>query len=414
MRSRLLHAAAGCSASPSVAVQLQQLSSSYTSSWFIVAPRAPYRSLSCRWQAAARSATPRPLHGTVTSSIPSCTASPCSSFSSSSRTPVLTSSSACVSSSADSDSATSLPRILSPTLPSDSPSFSIKKWLSHKLGYSRYRPIIRLYAALSQHANSNTFTLPTTTAIPACPSTACALLTLHMWLLNSRLRALAHAAWQSGREAEAKRLHANIRLLFNLTWQEMEHTLAEEAGDGERQAVEGGLPSHYTVNEYQQLSYGAMVSYDRAWLHYRQTGQRTDLMGALWRNVWTTAVPLHTAHLHALAAYVEQAVQLSNRWTERDITVSGAVQWPVLQVDGQSEASELLRYDSRLYDGSRVSAEESVGVPMRLWESGDDDLLLVDTRKSRMRLEGETRKVQQLSSTGSRAIESNGSKKSSR
>ena len=222
-----------------------------------------------------------------------------------------------------------------------------------------------------------------------------------MWVLNARLRGMAADAWQSGREADAKRLHANIRLLFNLAWQEMEHTLAGDSDD-QQPPADSELPSHYTLNEYQQLSYGAMVSYDRAWLQYRETGQRGGLMGALWRNVWTAAVPLHTAHLHALATYVEQAVQLSNRWTERDIAVSGAVQWPVLSVDQHSEASELLRYDSRLYDGSRVSAEESVGVPMRLWESDDDDLLLVDRRrKQRDRLEGDTRRAQQLPSANS-------------
>ena len=290
------------------------------------------------------------------SASPSCHSS---SFSTSTRRPVPLAS-------AVSDTATAVPRILSPTLPSDSPSFSLTKWLSHKLGYNKYRPVIRLYASLSEQANSATFAQSNTTAIPACPSTACALLAVHMWVLNTRLRALAHDAWRNGREADAKKLHAQLRLLFNLAWQEMEHTLAE-ADDSEQQSADSELPSHYSVNDYQQLAYGAMVSYDRAWMQYRETGQRSDLMGALWRNVWTTAIPLHRANLHSLALYVEQAVQLSNRWIERDIAVTGAVQWPTLQSNALNEMGELLSYDSMLYDGSRVSTDESVGVPMHLW-----------------------------------------------
>ena len=403
MPSRVRRAFARSLVAPSVAVQLQHLSASYSTAWFIPTHRRYNRTktageLSCTQLTAV---SRRSLHGTLLSSISS--SSPRASFSSSSRTPVVSSVSGV------GDTATAIPRILSPTLPSDSPSFSLKKWLSHKLGYSRYRPIIRLYSSLSEQAHSTSFTHSNTTAIPSCPSTACALLTLHMWVLNARLRGLANDAWQSGREADAKQLHANIRLLFNLTWQEMEHTLAE--GDAEQQTVDSALPSHYTVGEYQQLSYGAMVSYDRAWSQYRQTGQRSDMMGALWRNVWTTALPLHRAHLSALATYVEQAIQQSNRWTERDMIVKGAVHWPALQADRQSEASELLRYDGQLYDGSKVSAEESVGVPMHLWESSDDDLLLVDKRKGRRRLEGEARKVQQLAPAGRGLSESIGSKR---
>ena len=302
-----------------------------------------------------------------------------------------------------SDVANSVPRFVSPTLPTHSPSFSLKKWLSHKLGYAKYRSIIRLYSSLSEQAHSDSFSHANTAAIPACPSTACALLTVHMWLLNRRLRAMASEAWQSGREADAKALHAKIRLLFNLTWQEMEQCLASV----DEQADDSALPSHYAAGQHQQLAYGAMVSYDRAWAKFRETGQRHDLMGALWRNVWTTSVPLHTAQLHALTTYVEQAVQLSNRWTERDIAVGGSVQWPVLQKYEQVEASELLWYDCRLYDGSsRVGVEESAGVPLHLWESSDDDLLLVDTRKSsRRRLEGSARRTQQLPAGSNRELE---------
>ena len=416
MPSRVRHAVARCSSPVSVTVQLQQLLSSYSASWF-TSPSARYCCSSSYRRQSGRSHS---NHVTATIGPPKsrsavssvglrwCVHTPFTSqrsfshvffFSSSSRHPHLA---------AASDTAASVPRILSPTLPSDSPAFSLTKWLSHKLGYSKYRPIIRLYASLSERAKSDSFTHSNTTAIAACPSTACALLTLHMWVLNARLRGLAHGAWREGREADAKELHAKIRLLFNLAWQEMEHTLADSS-EQQQPAAEGALPSHYTINDYQQLSYGAMVSYDRAWSRYRETGQRSDLVGALWRNVWTTAIPLHAANLQALATYVEHAVQLSNRWTERGISVDGAVQWPTLQVDQHSQASELLTYDSQLYDGSRVSAEESVGVPMKLWETDDDDLLLVDTRKSRRRLEGEARKVQQLPPAGSRVTDSSSS-----
>ena len=411
MPFRLRPAFGRCPVTPSVAHQLEQLSCSYSSSWFIAAPKHNHYALCCRRhsacphdsrmstasgsvQAQQSSGRPQSQHGFRASFVPP----------SSSRNLVVSSASTA------SDTATTVPRILSPTLPTDSPSFSLKKWLSHKLGYGKYRSIIRLYASLSEQAHSPSFAHSNTTAIPACPSTACALLTLHMWVLNSRLRGMAHDAWQNGREADAKRLHANIRLLFNLTWQEMEHTLVD-GGDEEKEAVDSGLPTHYTANDYQQLSYGAMVSYDRAWSQYRETGRRSDLMGALWRNVWTSATPLHTAHLHSLVTYVEQAVQLSNRWTEHDIAISGAVHWPTLQVDQQSGASELLMYDAELYDGSRVRIEESVGVPMRLWESAEDDLLLVDTRKSRKKLEGEARKMQQLPAAGEGTNDVNGSKR---
>ena len=383
MPPRVLRAISGGPVCPSVAVRLHQLSSSYTASWFTHTAKHNHRPLSTQRhtardytnRAATTSGLPRARavaidsvlsHGIGSPLLSSTSSFPCFAFSSFS------------SAGSDGSASPPLPRLLSPTLPSDSPTFSLRKWLSRKLGYDKFRPIVRLYASLSEQANSASFTRTNTTAIPACASTVCALLTVHMWVLHSRLRSMASSAWQSGREAEAKQLHANIRLLFNLVWQEMEHVLADEERQQQQQQQEPidvtlparYTPVHYTVDDYRQLSYGAMVSYDRAWSQYRETGQRGDMMGALWRNVWTTTVPLHVSNLHALATYVEQAIQMSNRWTEYDITVRGVLRWPVLPVEPQSETSELLRYDSQLYDGSRVRTEESVGVPLRFWGVG--------------------------------------------
>ena len=362
-----------------------------------------------------------PLHGVglspaYSSSSPPASAPASTFFSSSSRSTAFVHTSASVAAASDASSPTAspplpLPRLLSPTLPSDSRSFSFRKWLSRKFGYDKFRPVVRLYAATSEQARSPLFARSNVTAVPVCASTACALLTLHMWIVHSRMRIMAASAWKSGREAESKQLHANTRLLFNLAWQEMEHALKDSDEQQLQDGQDSALPSHYTLNDYCQLSYGAMVSYDRAWAHYRSTGQRTDMHGALWRNIWTTATPLTTSQLHTLTAYVEHAIQLSNHWTAHDLTVSGTVRWPTLPVDESGGGGEVVRYESAVYDGSRVGEGESVGVPVGLWRVGDDDLLLVQTDKVEKRLEGQARKRQQLSSADDRKLENIASKK---
>ena len=423
----------------SVAAQLQQLSSSCTASWFHTTAQHCQRSTARLCQSSRRRRLTRaaelvrtrltltdcsPLLRHSVNRAPVClSSSSAAHFSSFSRSSTTSSSVTA----GDGPSATTaphlpLPRLLSPAR--QSASFSFRDWLSRKFGYEKYRPVIKLYAATSEQARSPRFANADATAVPVCASTACALLTLHMWILHSRMRVMAASAWKSGREADSKQLHANTRLLFNLAWQEMEHILQESDQQQRQQLHEGKandnstLPSHYTSSEYRQLSYGAMVSYDRGWSHYRDTGQRTDLMGALWRNIWTTATPLQPHHLATLATYVEHAIQHSNQWTEHDINTRGAVHWPTLQRQQQQQADEAggggssggaVWYDSAVYDGSRVAEGESVGVPVGVWQVGDEDLLLVRNSKSRRRLEGQAqaRKKQQLSQANNRSTDGN-------
>ena len=264
------------------------------------------------------------------------------------------------------------------------------RWLARKLGYDELRPIMQLYASASSRVTSAVFTSPRGLHVADTVDGHCALLTLHVWLLHCRLREAMYQSAKLGAAKDAKQWKKTVHTVFELYWQEMDTLVRgeeEEEGDVKDAEVAGAAaPARvFTAGDYTQLAYGAMVSYDRAWTTLRRTGQKTDLMGALWRNVHVGKEELSEAHLQRLLRYTEQMKQRSNRWTEAELK-EGSIDWGPLpaeeeQAEGDAGLAVLLRYQPEVYDGSsRVREGESMGVPVRLtslFGRGNDDLMAV-------------------------------------
>ena len=264
-------------------------------------------------------------------------------------------------------------------------------WLSGKLGIDEFAPALRLYSVASSRAASPAFTSPRTMNVASTVDGHCALLTLHVWLLYSRVSELMYAAGRL-QPTTSNPWKQRTQLLFQLFWQEMDSLVRREGEGGEAEA-DGMQPHVFTVAEYRQLAYGAMVSYDRAWLKLRQSGEKADLIGALWRNVHSGQAEVSEATIHRLLHYVEHMKQRTNRWTEEQI-VQGDVDWGPLPEEAEAEeqveetAAVMLRYTGEAYDGSRVAEGESLAVPLswKWWQS--DDMIAVVDAKSPLQVSG--------------------------
>ena len=254
------------------------------------------------------------------------------------------------------------------------------------MGYAELRPILSLYASASTRSASASFTSPHSLQVPASTDGHCALLTLHLWVLHCRLRESMYQAKALGQEEQARQWKRTVHLLFELYWQEMD-SLVRDAEEEEAVEKEEGTPLRvFTVDEYAQLAYGAMVAYDRAWHKLRSAGEKGDLLGALWRNLHPGKVEMGEAQLHRLLHYTEQMKQRSNRWTEQEL-MEGTIDWGPLPVaddrgEGEGQMAVMLRYTPEVHDGtSRVREGESMGVPVTwtsLWGRGTEDVMAAE------------------------------------
>ena len=178
---------------------------------------------------------------------------------------------------------------------------------------------------------------------------------------------------RSGSQSSASPLGRSVNFLFELYWQEMD-TLVRDADRAVHGVATG--PRFYSASEFRQLAYGAMVSYDRAWQKFRRTGDPADMHGALWRNVHMGTDTISEAALLRLFRYVEHLKQTANRWTEAQLA-AGDIDWgelpeEVVQAQDEEARDVRLTYTAERYDGSRVKAGESIGVPLswQWWSPG--------------------------------------------